>query len=255
MTVFRQMPDGFVLREGLDDARNYEHIVQQNEYRLPDSFPPGAIIIDVGGQCGTFSHAVLQRGASEVYVFEPEAGNFGQLALNLSMACDEGRAQLAKRAVWRSDGHGPSILHFRSSDDPTCTGGGNVLRLEDGQWVAAIALDTILLAASERGRRRIHLLKLDCEGSEWPILFTAERLELVDQIIGEYHEIGGPQMAHLRPEQAWPSSMPEQGQVNGKREYRAEDLEVYLVAQGFSDFQTVRHDWWFGLFWARRPVK
>lgn len=34
------------------------------------------------------------------------------------------------------------------------------------------------------------MLKLDCEGSEYPILMTSNRIHLIDEIIGEYHEIG-----------------------------------------------------------------
>ena len=35
------------------------------------------------------------------------------------------------------------------------------------------------------------MLKLDCEGAEWPILLTSQRLHLIDEICGEFHEIGG----------------------------------------------------------------
>ena len=38
----------------------------------------------------------------------------------------------------------------------------------------------------------MRLLKLDCEGAEWPILLTSRRLHLIDEIVGEFHEIGGP---------------------------------------------------------------
>jgi hypothetical protein len=37
----------------------------------------------------------------------------------------------------------------------------------------------------------VRLLKLDCEGAEWPILLTSRRLHLIDEICGEFHEIGG----------------------------------------------------------------
>jgi len=250
----RRLADGFLVRDGLDDERNYTHVVTENEYRLPDAFPPGAIIVDVGAQCGCFSHAVLLRGAGKVYAFEAERSNFEQVLQNLSAACEAGRAEIAHRAVWRSDGRGPVILHFTPSEDPSCSGGGNVLRPGEGQAVVTIPLDTILTTVTAQGLRRIHLLKLDCEGSEWPILFTATRLDLVDQIIGEYHEIGGPNMAALRPDQAWPSTIPDRAMMEGYEQFTASELEAFLVAQGFSDVQIVPYDWWFGLFFARRPA-
>lgn len=252
MIALERMADGFTVRKGLDDEQNYAHVVVQNEYRLPDYFPAGAIIVDVGAQCGCFSHAVLKRGAGMVYAFEAAAGNFARLAQNLRGACEAGLAQIAHRAVWRSDGLGPTVLQFTPSEDPLCTGGGNVLQPGNGQAIATIPMDAILLAASDQGRRRIHLVKLDCEGSEWPILFTAKRLDLVDRIIGEYHEIGGPNTPWLEPGQAWPIRIPEQARVEGYDQFTSHELQAFLAAQGFSIFQTVAYGW-FGLFWAMRP--
>jgi len=34
---------------------------------------------------------------------------------------------------------------------------------------------------------RVRLLKIDCEGSEFPILYTSKMLEYVDEIVGELH--------------------------------------------------------------------
>jgi hypothetical protein len=61
-------------------------------------------------------------------------------------------------------------------------------------------------------------------------------------------------MAALRPDQAWPSSIPDQAMVEGYERFTASELEAFLVAQGFSDVQIVPYDWWFGLFFARRPA-
>jgi hypothetical protein len=35
----------------------------------------------------------------------------------------------------------------------------------------------------------VKLLKLDCKGSEYPILLTSTQLPKVERIVGEYHEI------------------------------------------------------------------
>ena len=45
--------------------------------------------------------------------------------------------------------------------------------------------------ATNHGEKQVRLLKLDCEGAEWPILLTSQRLHLIDEICGEFHEIGG----------------------------------------------------------------
>ena len=40
------------------------------------------------------------------------------------------------------------------------------------------------------GRTRVRMVKVDCEGSEYPILLTSKTLHLVDAIVGEFHEFG-----------------------------------------------------------------
>ena len=49
--------------------------------------------------------------------------------------------------------------------------------------VDPVALDDVLTAYGA-----VRVLKLDVEGAEFPILLTSSRLDLVDTVIGEYHE-------------------------------------------------------------------
>ena len=57
-----------------------------------------------------------------------------------------------------------------------------------------VALDDVL---ADTGR--VRFLKLDAEGSEFPILLTSGRLDLVGAIAGEYHELTDAQMEALDP--------------------------------------------------------
>ena len=57
--------------------------------------------------------------------------------------------------------------------------------------VPKLAFDEIVDLATNHGEKQVRLLKLDCEGAEWPILLTSQRLHLIDEICGEFHEIGG----------------------------------------------------------------
>ena len=54
-----------------------------------------------------------------------------------------------------------------------------------------VAFDGIVDRVTNNGQHRVRLLKLDCEGAEWPVLLTSQRLGLIDEICGEFHEIGG----------------------------------------------------------------
>ena len=52
-----------------------------------------------------------------------------------------------------------------------------------------------------RSGKPVGLLKLDCEGSEWPILATSRLLHKVERIAGEFHFFGHqlPEVADLPP--------------------------------------------------------
>lgn len=62
---------------------------------------------------------------------------------------------------------------------------------EGQREVEAIPLDEIILAVTDGGRKRVRLMKIDCEGSEFPILLTSRKLHLIDQIVGGFHGFGG----------------------------------------------------------------
>ena len=52
-----------------------------------------------------------------------------------------------------------------------------------GTSVAAVPFDEIVRDATDYGRKRVSILKIDCEGSEFPILLTSRTLNLVDTIL------------------------------------------------------------------------
>jgi len=257
------MTTAMQFRPDTDDAGNFGAIVVRNEYQLPARFPAGALVLDVGAHIGCFAYAAILRGAGKVVSFEPEAGNFAQLTLNLSPCVAAGQAEIHNLAVWRSDGRGPDRLHFRPSENPRCTGGGNVLWAQNGQDVWTLPLDTALVRATEPQRSdrsdqsdgsdvRVHTLKLDCEGSEWPILLTARRLDLVDRIVGEYHEIGGRHMDRVRLDQAHRTTIPDCARVDGYSQYTAAELSGVLSGQGFLVQIVPSAVGWLGHFFAER---
>jgi FkbM family methyltransferase len=114
-----------------------------------------------------------------VLACEPFAANYGLLEHNLAPYRD--RVTIIRRAVWRSDVRGLALA-VANPLDPRNTGAPRVLA-GVGEQVATIGLDELI----EQAGGRVRLLKLDCEGAEWPALLTASRLEAVEEIRGEYH--------------------------------------------------------------------
>lgn len=191
MGVFRKLwrtlaitwhkPRHWRFRPGTFDRRAFRNVVVENEYRLPPRLPAGTVVVDVGANVGTFALAVLRRGAQHVECYEPDPENFAQLQANLRPFAKQ--VTLHRAAVWRDDSLTQVSLH-----NPV--GGGNtgavqVTAAGSGPMAPVVAFDSIATRLSA-GNAELWL-KLDCEGAEWPILFTAARLDHFSHILGEYH--------------------------------------------------------------------
>jgi len=100
------------------------------------------------------------------------------------------------------------------------------------------------------------LIKLDCEGAEWPGLMTSRRLGELPELLGEYHEVGGDYDHH-------------DGRVYNLPydHLTVKNLEHHLRTVGhFDRFESTRHHYehynpvlkrhfnlsWLGHFWAWR---
>ncbi|MBI3465336.1 MAG: FkbM family methyltransferase [Planctomycetes bacterium] len=214
------------------DRAIFDSVNSGNEYRLPPLFESSDVLMDVGGHIGSFSFAALSRGAGKVYTFEAEASNFELVKNNL--APFGARSVVRRAAVFRSDRDIPTLT-FTPSSDQANTGGGGFWQGESSQTVPVAKFDDLVDEATQLGRRRIRLLKMDCEGSEWPILLTSRRLDLIDAICGEYHiaDYGGPM------------------RVEGFGKYCTDLLRDFLTAQGF-DVELDPTKLPCGLFFGRR---
>ena len=207
----------FHFRPNTHDERIFDCVNKHNEYRLPNEFEQTDVVIDIGAHIGSFSYACLSRGAGKVYAYEAFSDNYKLAAKNLRRF--NKRLSINQFAVWRSDKRG-EVLHFAQSTDTENTGGGNVWASSKGVEVQTISLDEIL--STTKGS--VTLLKLDCEGSEFPILFTSKLLGKVNAICGEYHEMGG---------EYDKNEIPKQTRVDGYDKFTADELTKFLDKQGF----------------------
>lgn len=227
----------FTFRENTCDFNVFRTVVEMNEYGLPDQFQPTDIIIDIGAHIGCFAYACIQRGAHSLVLYEPDADNFSLLCKNLT-AYQE-LVQQYCCAVWRSDQVATSFLplspyplmtlelHDSESKIVVNTGGSNVLfDTPQSRKVPSLAFDTIVDEITQQGQQRIRIVKVDCEGSEFPILLTSKRLHLIDEICGEFHEVCGDYDDMF--------CIPEYAAVAGFPRYTIDTLTYHLQQHGFS---------------------
>ena len=213
-------------RQDTWDPLIYHSVAIANEYELPECFCESDIVIDIGAHIGSFTYAVLQRGAGHVFAVEADSGNYKIAADNLKEFIKQGRVVLTYGAIWRSDSN-DDVLYYEGHPNKFNTGGGGVIWGKKGNPVPKISFDDFLMEVTDHGRKNISLLKLDCEGSEWPILLTSEKLNLINEICGEFHEINGEY-----------DSLDLPFSVLGWSEFTVSGLVHFLDARGF---QTTFH--------------
>ena len=228
----------FRLRPGTNDESIYNSVVTRNEYRLPSELAHDAVVVDIGVHIGAFSYLALTRGAGSLFGFEPESSNYACARQNLA-PFGEG-VLLDNHAVWRSDLPGQRLPFYASSDQAN-RGGGTLMWEADGPLVEAVPFDEIVDRVSRKGACRIDVLKIDCEGAEFPILLTSRLLNRIDRIVGEYHELRAQLPSHVR--------------IRGYDEFVIEGLVAWLDRAGFTvtwERQATARFGDLGLFFAER---
>jgi FkbM family methyltransferase len=135
------------------------------------SGPP--VVFDVGANEGDFAQMVLQRCAARVYSFEPNP----EAATRLRKRFESRNGEVVVNNVALGEKNGSMCLHDQSGRTGTgrATAFGEVFsdiyRQEAKSFeVQVMTLDEFV---SEHSIRKIHLLKLDTEGYEYPILSGA----------------------------------------------------------------------------------
>lgn len=258
------MAEAWKFRNSTLDRAIFNGIVVFNEYQLPPDFAPNEIVLDIGMHIGSFAYAALSRGCESVYSVEPDQANCEMAAENLRPFIEKGHVRIVNGAVWRSDPNDDELRFdgyhlfpksFEGMEGIINTGNGSVI-WGDGEPVRKLAFDAIVDSVTNNGEKRVRLLKLDCEGAEWPILLTSERLHLIDEICGEFHELGGQFLeiseGRERKEPIF--------QTERLKDFTIEGLTKYLDKAGFSVSHR-RHRRptgaleGLGLFFARRHEK
>lgn len=179
------------------------------------------IIVDIGGHIGSYTiKAAHKCTRGHVYTFEPYLPTYTILKENVKRFKN---VTIFDKAV--SDHSGLQSLYISKTNPAE----NSLTRVTDTQTtVELISLNDIY---SILGISQINLLKLDCEGAEFSILFNSkEALQKIDKIIMEVHE---PKYFNLTPE------------------FTIAKLITYLSAEGF-DTHFKRENKYQGYIYAQK---
>ncbi|HUI83100.1 MAG TPA: FkbM family methyltransferase [Candidatus Binatia bacterium] len=121
--------------------------------RGPVRVSRGDVVIDLGGQIGSFSRYAFSRGAETVVMFEPEPGHIRCVERCFAKEIAGGRLHLVRAAAWSER----TVLRFESS--------GVESRVSDhgGLEVPARTIDEVVESLK---LGRVDFIKADIEGAE-----------------------------------------------------------------------------------------
>ncbi len=181
---------GILVEVPLRLYREFKEIFMDNAYFIGLKRPlkENSIIIDIGANVGFFSlFAISKLPNANIYAYEPFEANFKQLLKNVAMnkissilcfnkavAGYSGRLRLY---IDKDENFQTGISIFYPKNKEVCE------ELE----VDCITLDQVL---TENNINCCDLLKLDCEGSEYEILYNAssQALRRIHNMAMEVHE-------------------------------------------------------------------
>ena len=168
----------FDFRPGTFDAGIYHEVVMQNVYRIPDRFESHDVVFDIGAHIGSFSVFAFAKGSRHVVAIEAMPENYQRLIKHTMKLF--GAVHPIFGAVWRPNG--PELMGYEPSTNVQNTGGGNVVECIPG-FIPVFTLDELLDSVSGN----VRFVKMDCEASEFPILYGCKQLHRIQEIAGEYH--------------------------------------------------------------------
>ncbi|MBU4121139.1 MAG: FkbM family methyltransferase [Proteobacteria bacterium] len=193
----RRDPLRFTTRQGIRIEvprrllQTFKEIFMDECYMKDLAFPlpENPTILDIGANAGYFSLFALSRfRGARVFSFESIPVNFRLLERNRDLNPGLPWFCVPKAVAGQS---GELILAFDGGDDFTTS--ATVMGGDSGQKdrirVPAVTIPEIL---DEHGLKRCDLLKMDCEGAEYGILYhcPSDVLARIDRIAMEVH--GGP---------------------------------------------------------------
>jgi FkbM family methyltransferase len=168
-----------LFRETSNDENVFNIVFKKNEYNLPE-LSKDCVVVDIGAHIGSFSLKAFEMGSRNIYSFEANLHNSVVCKYN----CEPYNIKVFNKAV-RGDKRISSVcspLAKNSSQEIINYGG---LAINFGEGIEVITLKDIL----EIVGGHIDILKLDCEGSEYPIIFESDKdvFNNIKNIVGEFH--------------------------------------------------------------------
>jgi FkbM family methyltransferase len=159
---------------------------------LTGAVPEHPTIVDIGANVGFFSFFAASRfPGARIFAYEPIPTNFNHLLRNRDLN-RKVHITCIPKAVY---GYSGEVTLELDSDDSFSTAAR--VTLQPQSPLSAFRAPCITLAdlLDAHGIKRCHLLKIDCEGAEYDILYNCPQTHLhrIDQMVIEVHRGTAPE--------------------------------------------------------------
>lgn len=173
----------------------FKEMFMEDFYRIDDwvkRMPNSPTIVDIGANVGYFSFQILsKKPLAKIFAFEPMPVNAtvfeGNVALNPSL---NKQVQIFQKAV-TGNFTGDIDIYFDNEKDNTVIASVINDFSYDNKVTTQVKSITLSSIISENNISKIDLLKLDCEGSEYPILYDSPEtiFAVIDSMAIEVHHL------------------------------------------------------------------
>lgn len=170
-------------RKGLYDANIISHELQSNMYNIKDNFNT---IIDIGAHIGGTTLYAAKKGIT-VYAIEPDPTNYKMLLKNIESNNLEDKVVSINEACG-VEGIRKFYIHGSNSGVAGLKGNPARAGVHEEISVKVSTLDSLI---EKYNIKHCDLLKIDCEGAEYEILFGLDPkyFTIIDSIVLEVHKI------------------------------------------------------------------
>lgn len=175
----------FQVRRLAWDEGFLRHAIEREDYTKQEfALRDTDTVIDIGANIGAFAvYAAKQASKGRVLAFEPASDNFELLARNAALNRLDNLTPIRAAVAGRT---GTIALYRATGSGAHSTMAGRLTATTGTETVEALSLEDVF------GRYRFDrcdLLKLNCEGAEFEILYSAPDaiLARIDRIAMEYH--------------------------------------------------------------------
>jgi FkbM family methyltransferase len=174
----------------LSEPRHIAYELNHNVYNFDNiNFKQGDVVIDIGANIGMVSLLLAKKYPFlKIYAFEPVKDTYENFKSNIKLNNIPDSTITAYNMAVTKDGRDICMSH-----DPLFSGKSNMFNLSNNilckkiNHVKSITLDEIF---KQDNISEVKLLKIDCEGAEYEILYNTklENLKNINHLRGEFHE-------------------------------------------------------------------